>query len=561
MIPTYTPPSYVPNGVTTVFTIPWPYQDTSHIKVYIDDVLVGSAAYAVSTPSTTGTVTFTAAPTGSTLKIYRQVPFDQETDFQNQTSFKGKRHEDAYDRAAMQAADLDERINRLSSLSGSISGTVGRVASFATTSSIGNSRLIDGVAIGTLQFNSNAVTNVNNVITFQNFSAQTVAALNVAQAFTAVQSFPDANLNVVGSSDATKIFRFEVDGFTTGVTRTWTVPDRSDTFAGLATQTFTGTQTFSTATLFSDGSLANPAMAFSSATSTGWYKPAAGQVGLSLSGSQILLITATSIGFNRNTVYPTSPTNPIARFVGADSSAFRFSLESSAAQTRNVASRSEGTAASPSAMSAAVITDFAVRGYGTTAWSAELAYLELRSTSAWTDTNNELEHRWYTVPNASVTRAERIRLYSDGGWQLGGTYGTSPGAGVVSVAGGVTLQDAANVVAGTTTGAKIGTATTQKIGFWNTTPVVQPAGAAQAAAAAQGQQTLTDSTGGSASTTLAAITAGAAYAQADMTAAKNAIASLAAQLALIKTDVTNIKTLEDAIRTALVNTGLIKGAA
>jgi hypothetical protein len=40
---------------------------------------------------------------------------------------------------------------------------------------------------------------------------------------------------------------------------------------------------------------------------------------------------------------------------------------------------------------------------------------------------------------------------------------------------------------------------------------------------------ITDSTGGTPSTTLAAITAGASYAQADMVAVKNALASLAAQ--------------------------------
>lgn len=41
---------------------------------------------------------------------------------------------------------------------------------------------------------------------------------------------------------------------------------------------------------------------------------------------------------------------------------------------------------------------------------------------------------------------------------------------------------------------------------------------------------LTDSTGGTASSTLAAITAGSSYAQADMVAVKNALASIAAQL-------------------------------
>lgn len=48
----------------------------------------------------------------------------------------------------------------------------------------------------------------------------------------------------------------------------------------------------------------------------------------------------------------------------------------------------------------------------------------------------------------------------------------------------VMMADAENVVLDTTTGTKIGTATTQKLGFWNATPVVQPAGVTQAAPAA-----------------------------------------------------------------------------
>jgi prefoldin subunit 5 len=134
-------------------------------------------------------------------------------------------------------------------------------------------------------------------------------------------------------------------------------------------------------------------------------------------------------------------------------------------------------------------------------------------------------------------------------------------AGAATFNGNVTIGDTDNIVLATGTGTKIGTAVGQKIGFWNVTPVVQPAAAGQAAAAAQTQDSLTDSTGGTASTTLAAITAGAAYAQADLTAIKNAIASLASQLAKIRTDVANIKTLQDASRTALVNTGIMKGAA
>lgn len=39
----------------------------------------------------------------------------------------------------------------------------------------------------------------------------------------------------------------------------------------------------------------------------------------------------------------------------------------------------------------------------------------------------------------------------------------------------LTIPDAGNIVLGTTTGTKIGTAASQLLGFWNATPVVQPA--------------------------------------------------------------------------------------
>jgi hypothetical protein len=128
-----------------------------------------------------------------------------------------------------------------------------------------------------------------------------------------------------------------------------------------------------------------------------------------------------------------------------------------------------------------------------------------------------------------------------------------------TVSANLTFADAVNIIVNATTGTKIATAVTQKLGFWNAAPVVQPTSASQATVT-QGQTTLTDNTGGAVSTTLASITAGAAYAQADATATKNAIASLAAELALVKTDVANLITLAHAIRTGLVNTGIIKGS-
>jgi len=54
---------------------------------------------------------------------------------------------------------------------------------------------------------------------------------NINKAWTGTHSFVDGNLSVIGSSDATKIAKFEVDGFTTSTTRTFTLPDASGTVA------------------------------------------------------------------------------------------------------------------------------------------------------------------------------------------------------------------------------------------------------------------------------------------------------------------------------------------
>ena len=91
--------------------------------------------------------------------------------------------------------------------------------------------------------------------------------------------------------------------------------------------------------------------------------------------------------------------------------------------------------------------------------------------------------------------------------------------------GTLTIADAGNLAVGSTTGTKIGTATTQKLAFYNATPIVQRAAAAQAAVATTAA---TQTTPWGFST----------QAQAD-----------------------GIITLLNEIRTTLVNLGLMKGSA
>jgi hypothetical protein len=65
-----------------------------------------------------------------------------------------------------------------------------------------------------------------------------------------------------------------------------------------------------------------------------------------------------------------------------------------------------------------------------------------------------------------------------------GVTGASTLTGLLTVNGGITFGDAQNIAVNATTGTKIGTATTQKLGFYNATPVVQGSSVADASGGA-----------------------------------------------------------------------------
>ena len=140
-----------------------------------------------------------------------------------------------------------------------------------------------------------------------------------------------------------------------------------------------------------------------------------------------------------------------------------------------------------------------------------------------------------TIVNADVSASAAIagtKVAPDFGSQNIVTTGTL-GAGATTLSAALTLGNN-DIVSGTGAGTKIGTSASQKLGFFDKTPVVQPAAANQAA--------LTNSTGGTADGTLAAV-------------------SGTGDDANINNNFTELHTLLNEIRTALVNLGLIKGAA
>lgn len=102
--------------------------------------------------------------------------------------------------------------------------------------------------------------------------------------------------------------------------------------------------------------------------------------------------------------------------------------------------------------------------------------------------------------------------------------------------GTITLADASDIVAQTTTGTKIGTSASQKLGFYGAAPVAQPSSANQAA--------ITNTAIGTADGALVSV--GTTYSS---TVATN-----------INNNFADIATLLNEIRSALVSVGIIKGS-
>ena len=108
--------------------------------------------------------------------------------------------------------------------------------------------------------------------------------------------------------------------------------------------------------------------------------------------------------------------------------------------------------------------------YGGVIGWAEGGSILAASISAYDDgSGGALGLSFATGNNTSIS--ERVKISSTGA----ATFSSSV------TAASYTVNDAGNITVGTTTGTKIGTATSQKLSFWNATPIVQPTTAVAAA--------------------------------------------------------------------------------
>lgn len=139
------------------------------------------------------------------------------------------------------------------------------------------------------------------------------------------KSLSDSTCLFVDNSDNTKKLAFECSGISTGTTRTWTIPNSSDTFVGLATSdTLTNKKLTDTNCTFVDGGDATKQLAFecsgiSTGTTRTWTIPNASSTLVGTDTSQTLTnktLTSPIISSISNTgtiTLPTSTTTLVGR--------------------------------------------------------------------------------------------------------------------------------------------------------------------------------------------------------------------------------------------------------
>jgi hypothetical protein len=132
---------------------------------------------------------------------------------------------------------------------------------------------------------------------------------------------------------------------------------------------------------------------------------------------------ATKLTVNNNTVLPSSGAfgGTILWQVAADSTSNNILMDSFSANAGIVTRRSNGTAASPTALSNGDLMMLnGARGYGTTGYSTQSrATFNAYAAQNWTDSNQGTYITFSTTANSTTTTTERMRIEQDGSVGIG----------------------------------------------------------------------------------------------------------------------------------------------
>jgi hypothetical protein len=234
------------------------------------------------------------------------------------------------------------------------------------------------------------------------------------------------------------------------------------------------------------GSAAAPSLFFTGDTNTGIYSPGADQLAITTGGTSRLAVSTTAVSSTLAVDVPLGA-------VGTPSITFTGDLN-----TGLFSPGADTLALVTGGINRVHVTSGGLVGIGTTGPQAAChvngAILSSSALGALSASNiffdqvtSVLSRIGVVGANTSTTGALTISQYSSNG-SVGRdvliiSSAGNVGIGTSSPSSLLHLADAGHITVGTTTGTKIGTATTQRLGFYDATPVVQPTAVADATTA------------------------------------------------------------------------------
>lgn len=241
------------NGVTTVFPYTWKIYDKSEIEVLSNlTVLTVDVDYTVDGigSDSGGNVTISSAPSnGTIITRLRKQPTTQASNYQSE-AFPPERIEKDFDKLAMRLQQVKEALRRCLSFVKS-SSTVDQTIDTPTVGLFARAKVGGGIDWATpAAVNASLPLSVANGGTGATDAAGAMANLilspmPISDGGTGAATAGGARTNlgvsatepadnvfrIIGSADATKKVALEVNGLTTGTTRTVTVQDTNGTMA------------------------------------------------------------------------------------------------------------------------------------------------------------------------------------------------------------------------------------------------------------------------------------------------------------------------------------------
>lgn len=219
-------------------------------------------------------------------------------------------------------------------------------------------------------------------------------------------------------------------------------------------------------------------------------------VGFSTNGSNIGFVTVGSIFFNIGNGTLTGSNAAVVGFSSSTSGSAYFGAGDVGISRATAGTLAIGTGAAASVAGSIRLTSItqaiATSGSPTLITFTGSAHTTLAASTESTTINFDVSATVQFSTGALTTqRAIRVQAptyafvgastlttavtFDISGAPIAGTNATITNSYALRVGGLIRLVDAVNIEIDTTTGSKIATGTTQKLGFWNATPVVQPA--------------------------------------------------------------------------------------